>query len=176
MESKIFDQGGSAAGGKTTSIIIAIILAIIAAVAIIAFSSPSASQTGTPKIEASPATYDIGTVSMAKGLAPYTVKIENKGDGDLEISKIYTSCMCTTAKIKIDGVESPAFGMVGMGPSNPFWKGKIPAGKSADMEIIFDPSAHGPDAIGPITRAITLETNDPAHPKFNLEFTGEVTH
>lgn len=161
---------------KISIIIAAVILAIIAAVALLVFSSPSASQTGAPKIEASPMTYDMGTVSMAKGLAPYTVKIENKGDGDLEISKIYTSCMCTNAKIKIDGVESPSFGMVGMGPSNPFWKGKIPAGKSADLEIIFDPNAHGPDAIGPITRSVTLETNDPARPKFNLMFTGNVTH
>lgn len=161
---------------KISIIIAAIILAIIAAVALLAFSTPSASQTGTPKIEANPMAYEMGTVSMSKGLAPYTVKIENKGDGDLEIKKIYTSCMCTTAKIKIDGVESPAFGMPGHGASNPFWKGKIPAGKSADLEIVFDPNAHGPDAIGPITRTVTLETNDPARPKLNLMFSGNITH
>jgi hypothetical protein len=161
---------------KISIIIAAAILAIIAAVALVAFSTPSASQNGAPKIEASPANYDMGTVSMAKGLAPYTVKIENKGDADLEIKKIYTSCMCTTAKMKIDGVESPAFGMPGHGSANPFWKGKIPAGGSAEMEIVFDPNAHGHEGVGAITRSITLETNDPARPKFNLMFSGNVTH
>lgn len=160
---------------KTQIIIATAIIAIIAAVGIAAMDT-SGNQAGTAKIEASPMNYDLGAVSMAKGNVSYAVKIENKGNGDLEINKIYTSCMCTTAKLKIDGEESPAFGMPGHGSANPFWKGKIPAGKSADLEIVFDPNAHGPDAVGPITRTVTLETNDPAHKKFNLQFSGNVTH
>lgn len=160
---------------KIQIIIATVIIAIIAAIGIAAMDT-SGNQAGAPKIEASPMTYDFGDVSMARGNVSYAAKIENKGNGDLEISKIYTSCMCTTAKLKIDGAESPAFGMPGHGGSNPFWKGKIPAGKSADLEIVFDPNAHGPDAVGPITRSITLETNDPARKKLELMFSGNVTH
>lgn len=160
---------------KIKLIIIFAVVAIIASVGVMALDNPSASQSGAPKIEASPLKYDFGAVSMAKGKVTYAVKIENKGDGDLEINKIYTSCMCTVAKIKIDGKESPEFGMPGHGGANPFWKGTIPAGKSAEMEIVFDPNAHGPDAVGPITRDITLETNDPNNRKFDIKFSGNVT-
>lgn len=159
---------------KIKIIIGAVVLAIIAAVALVAFDNPQGSQAGNGKIEVSPMTHDFGTVSMANGLAKYTAKIENKGEGDLEISKIYTSCMCTTAKIKVEGNESRPFGMIGMNNSNPFWNGKIGAGKSAELEIIFDPNAHGPEGVGPITRTVTLETNDAAHPKVNLQFSGNV--
>ena len=81
-----------------------------------------------------------------------------------------TSCMCTQAKIVINGVSSPAFGMHGSSE----WKGTIKPKEIAEVRAVFDPLFHGPDAVGPVTRFVSFDTNDVKNPTVELKLTGNV--
>ncbi len=115
-------------------------------------------HSGIPKIEIDVLEYDVGTVSMADGLVKHTYEIKNIGEGDLKINGIRTSCMCTTARLKVGDKESGEFGM----HSNPaFWSQKIAPGETGYLKVVFDPAFHGPDGTGSIIRAVYLSTDDP---------------
>lgn len=139
-------------------------------------SNASADQVGTPRIIISPEEFNFGDVSMANGKVNQTFKIKNEGDADLKLSSISTSCMCTTATLKVGGRKSPAFGMAGHGATFAFWQEKLKPGEVADLDVVFDPNAHGPDAVGPITRAIYLHSNDGggSEVESNIIFTADV--
>ena len=100
---------------------------------------------------------DFGDIKIDGGLVREKFEIKNTGDGVLRLSNIKTSCMCTSAYLEVDGEKSPKFGM----HNNPtFWSEEIGPGQVGNMEIVFDPMAHGPDAIGPITRNVSIYSND----------------
>lgn len=96
---------------------------------------------GTPRpaIFVDPPSYDFGTIPQEVVTHSFTVM--NKGDKDLVIGKITTSCGCTTAKID---------------------QNIIPPGQKATLEVTFDPLVH--DTKGKTTRTVHLETNDPRYP------------
>src|SRR3989339_1528292 len=157
-------------------IIIVLFVLILIVGGIIVGAIMDASDTsngGVAKIVIDSNRYDFGTISMADGLPRHTFTIKNEGTADLDISQISTSCMCTSAILSVDGQDSPKFGM----HSNPtFWSQSIAPGQTATLEVIFDPLAHGPDAIGPITRGITGYSNDNGgkNVPFQLTFSGNV--
>lgn len=98
--------------------ILIITLSIILLISVIIFTLFSSSDDGSqetsqaaPKIKISPKEYDAGTVSMSGGLVKHTYEIKNIGDGDLKIDRIWTSCMCTTARLKVGSKTSSEFGM-----------------------------------------------------------------
>lgn len=119
---------------------------------------------GDPRVEIVSLEYDAGTVSMADGLVRHTYEIKNVGEGDLKIKKIRTSCMCTTARLKIGDDLSPEFGMHDSFP----WSERIAPGETGYLEVVFDPSFHGPAGTGLVTRAIYVPTDDPENK--NIEF------
>lgn len=123
--------------------------------------SPEESQ-GTPKIEINPQEYDAGTVSMAEGLVKYTYEIKNTGDGDLKIDRIWTSCMCTTARLRVGDKISSEFGMHS---NSAFWSQKIAPGETGFLEVTFDQTFHGPQGTGQAVRIVYLSTNDPQNKK-----------
>ena len=129
---------------------------------------------GAPKIMVEPMEFNAGDVSMAKGNYTTAFKIRNEGAGDLKISKIITSCMCTTARLKVDGRTSPAFGMPGHSSGAPFWQETVKAGGEGELELIFDPLAHGPEAIGPIERFIRITSNDSQNKDLDIKFSANV--
>jgi hypothetical protein len=47
----------------------------------------------------------------------------------------------------------------------------LAAGESREMTITFDPMVH-PDELGPITRAVYLQTSDPDEPEIQIDVTG----
>lgn len=114
-------------------------------------------STGIPQIKIDTFSYDFGEVAMSKGLAVHSFNIKNEGDGDLKIFNISTSCMCTTAVLKVAGKSSPEFGMHN---SLAYWSKKLKPQETAELEVTFDPLAHGPEATGPITRRVTLYSDD----------------
>lgn len=128
---------------------------------------------GSPKLEVSEKRYDLGTISMADGLARHRVELTNSGDGDLTLSSIKTSCMCTEAVLVAGGKKSPKFGMH---TTSAFWSETIGPGESAELEIIYDPNAHGPEATGPVTRTVTLLSNDgnKVNARMDITFTANV--
>ena len=102
--------------------------------------------------------YDFGEVSMAKGNVLHSFKIKNTGEGIVTINKMYTSCMCTTAKLAIAGKVWGPYGMPGH-MSIPKIGEVLGPGEAAEIETIFDPAAHGPAGVGRIERQVTVENS-----------------
>jgi len=102
--------------------------------------------------------YDFGTISMAAGKVRHTFKIKNISEKTVIVNKIYTSCMCTTAIFSLSGKQFGPYGMPGHGIISGINQAINP-GEEADVEVIFDPAAHGPAGVGQIQRTITIENN-----------------
>lgn len=116
--------------------------------------------------------YDFGTISMAAGKVKHLFKIKNTGDETITISKIYTSCMCTTASLMIGDKQFGPYGMPGHS-AIPRIDQTINPNEEASVEIVFDPAAHGPAGVGQIQRTIIIENN--AGQPVELQFTAVVT-
>ncbi|MBI2596738.1 DUF1573 domain-containing protein [Candidatus Daviesbacteria bacterium] len=116
-------------------------------------------------------TFDWGKIDMKAGNVNKTFTIKNTGTDTLKLTKIRTSCHCTKAQAKIGKTLSPFFGM----SSQSLWIGEVPPGQEAQLEVIFDPAYHGPNGVGPITRYISLETNDPNNSAVEFTLTANVT-
>jgi hypothetical protein len=72
------------------------------------------------------------------------------------IRKIYTSCMCTEARLLLGGEVYGPFGMQGHG-SIPVINKIVAPNEEAKVEVTFDPAAHGPAGIGKIDRTVFIE-------------------
>lgn len=116
--------------------------------------------------------YNFGAISMAAGKVKHQFKIKNIGSESVIINKIYTSCMCTTAKLIVGDKQFGPYGMPGHA-AVPKINGEINPDKEAIIEVVFDPAAHGPAGVGQIQRIITLE-NDASQP-VELRFEAIVT-
>lgn len=116
----------------------------------------------------SESSFDFGTISMASGNVSRAVKVKNMDTKPVTLGKLYTSCMCTVAKLRHAGKELGPYGMQGHG-FIPSMDEVLGVGEEADIEITFDPNAHGPAGVGRISRIVYLE-NDAGAPlqiKFN---------
>lgn len=125
------------------------------------------------KIEIDHASKDLGNINYNGGLVTQSFPVKNVGTKDLEIANMATSCMCTNAYFKDENGKSEEFGMKGMtNPSD--WKGIIKPGETAEVVAVFDPQYHGPQGVGPISRTVSMETNDPDNPYVEFSFEGVV--
>lgn len=102
--------------------------------------------------------YDFGSISMAAGKVKHQFKIKNTSAQAVTISKMYTSCMCTTATLTTGGKQFGPFGMPGHG-AIPKINQTINPNEEATVEVVFDPAAHGPAGVGRIQRSVTVENN-----------------
>lgn len=130
------------------------------------------SPTSTGKITATETFYDFGTVSMAKGLVSHKFELANSDSVSATITKLYSSCMCTEGKLEIAGQSWGPFGMPGH-DAIPSIAAVIAPGQSGEIEVIFDPAAHGPAGVGKIERVVTAELNGQSSLNFN--FSANVT-
>lgn len=126
---------------------------------------PTPVKSSNAVLSVSPEKFDFGEVSMARGNVSTKFELKNDSDEPLNISEIKTSCMCTTAE-----VDGQAFGMHGNNATNIV----LPAKSSKEMTVTFDPNAHGPDAVGPITRVISIRTNSSINPPKEIHVIGNV--
>lgn len=102
--------------------------------------------------------YDFGRISMKNGNVSQVFKVANTSSNDINLSKLYTSCMCTTSYfIRGDESKKGPFGMPGHGGAVPKLNEVIKAGEEIEIEIIYDPNAHGPAGVGLIERSVFLE-------------------
>lgn len=150
---------------STTWIIVGVITSMFLVVgALIAFSPPSAqSQKSTvsdSSLTAPEMAYDFGTISMAKGKVTKLFTVNNGTAVPITVHKLYTSCMCTSAALLQGDRRVGPFGMEGHGGPIPTINEELAAGQEAQIEVTFDPAAHGPAGIGPIARNVFLETTD----------------
>ncbi|HEX8966098.1 MAG TPA: DUF1573 domain-containing protein [Patescibacteria group bacterium] len=157
-------------------IIFSILITITLLVGGIFFVSTS---TATPSVISSsnakattidPTSADWGQIPMFKGTVSKVFRIKNTGTNTLKLFNIRTSCHCTTAEVITPTDTSPLFKMDSLSS----WIGTVDPGKEAKLTVVFDPAFHGPDAVGPITRYVEIETNDKAEPKLTFTVTGNV--
>lgn len=100
--------------------------------------------------------YDWKDINIEGGTVSKNFKLKNISDQELILKGAQTSCMCTEATYLLpDGTQSPAFGM----HENTQWAYSIKPNEEFEMEVVFDPMAHGKDAVGPITRSVYLFTS-----------------
>lgn len=170
--------------------VITIVIAIIMLGVIVWIARPD-SQTGNTAplplssnlnetLEAEETNFDFGSISMAAGKVSHSFKIKNIGSGPVNVEKLYTSCMCTTATLMMNGPsinlgQGEKFGPYGM-PGHGFIpkiNEAIGAGEEAIVEVTFDPAAHGPAGVGRIQRVVTIENN--AGQPLEFGFTAIVT-
>jgi rhodanese-related sulfurtransferase len=118
--------------------------------------------------------HDWGDINIQGGDVSHSFQFTNDGEESLYLKGAETSCMCTTATYHLpDGSKSPVFGM----HNNPTgWSAEIKPGENFEVEAIYDPMAHGPDAVGIIQRSITLATSDPDQSTLELKVGGEVLY
>ncbi|KKR62901.1 hypothetical protein A2210_00390 [Candidatus Woesebacteria bacterium RIFOXYA1_FULL_40_18] len=107
-------------------------------------------------VSANPANYDLGDVPIKGGIITKEYEIKNATDADMELIKIVTSCMCTTASVKAESGETRFFAMEMGGDKNPFISLKVKKGETVKVTVKFDPAAHGPAGVGPIDRVVSL--------------------
>ncbi len=130
--------------------------------------------TETSGLAVSETFYDFGTVSMKNGNVTKDFTLTNPTDTDIMVSRIETSCMCTSAYIvEPDGTNKGPFGMPGHGGAVPPANETIPAGESRIIRVVYDPNAHGPAGVGQIDRFITI--TDAAGDALRLEIKALVT-
>ncbi len=104
-----------------------------------------------PNVDVPVAEYDFGAIPSGPENVSQVFYIQNTGTEVLEISSVVTSCGCTTANLS---------------------SSVIPPGTRADLTVVFDPDYH--DTVGPVTRVVWLETNDPDQPVVEVGFDANV--
>lgn len=111
-------------------------------------------------LEAAVTSKDLGTVGINDGLVHTTYEVTNTATTPVRIIAAYTSCMCTTATIEFkDGSSEGPFGMPGHdGPTT--LDHELAPGETFQVRATFDPLAHGPDAVGPVQRAIAIHSDN----------------
>lgn len=118
---------------------------------------PTAAQAKTQSsLSASETFFDFGTISMAKGKVSKTFQVSNTGASEVNLESITTSCMCTSAYIVNGESKKGPFGMPGHG-AVPKANEIVKPGETKNIEVVYDPNAHGPAGIGPVDRVVYLK-------------------
>ncbi|MCL5019395.1 MAG: DUF1573 domain-containing protein [Patescibacteria group bacterium] len=139
-------------------------------------SSPTkatVAKTAGAKIQTYEQSYDFKDIKYDSGHAKHGFKIKNTGTKDLTIANMATSCMCTEVYLKTKTGQGPEFGMKGHAAESN-WTGALKPGEEAEVVADFDPTAHGPQGVGPISRIVSFDTNDPDKPYVEFSFSGNV--
>lgn len=160
--------------------IIGVTVAVIVLGALLWIARPDDSQSSTETLENSNGSltveeannYDFGTISMAAGRVTHQFKIKNTGSEAVNIEKMYTSCMCTTAMLTVGDKQFGPYGMPGH-DAIPKINQIVNPEEEITVEVVFDPAAHGPAGVGRIQRTVTIENN--AGRPIELQFAAVVT-
>lgn len=147
--------------GMNTKIIIAVFAGTFVVIGgLIWLGQPTGSQTTTQApiesfLKSNATQFDFGTISMARGNVSHEFEITNSSDQPVNIKKIYTSCMCTAANFKFNGKTYGLFGMEGHSGNTA--NITLNPGDTGNLEVIYDPNAHGPAGVGAIDRFVYIE-------------------
>jgi hypothetical protein len=115
-----------------------------------------------PRINLIDTKKDLGIVTAQGGTKTTEFIIKNEGKSELIIDKLSSSCDCTSGSIIYQGVEGPRFFMAGHGYDEPEtdWRVAIAPGDEAVVKVYYDPTVHL-DLEGPVTRTLSIHSNDP---------------
>lgn len=154
-------------------IIFSTVIIFVAAIFVFSSSSSSTNVKASEFAKAyttDPTSFDWGDIPYEGEKATRSFNIKNEGSDTLKLFNVRTSCHCTVARVSIAGIESQNFGMSGVSS----WVGEVLPGKEAKLIVVFDQTYHGPQGVGPITRFVSVETNDKSTPKLTFTLTGNV--
>lgn len=101
--------------------------------------------------------HDFGDVRIAQGKVSTDFLLTNSGNGNLVITGLETSCMCTSAQIITDENKGPVYGMSAHGNPAAGSTTIAPAG-TATLRVFYDPSIHK-DSLGLMTRVVSVHSN-----------------
>jgi hypothetical protein len=105
-----------------------------------------------PKVEVEgPLTHEFGMMAVQK-TGTHNWSVRNRGEGDLELFMVSSTCMCTIAKFK-EGA-----------------KAVVKPGESTEIALEWKTN----NAVGDYSKGATIGTNDPDHPDFKLAVHGLV--
>ncbi len=107
---------------------------------------------GRPRLMAETERFDFGDVVNGDVLT-HDLIVRNEGNSVLVIESVSTSCGCTKATLE---------------PMT------VPPGGSANLHVVYDSGAHGPEQTGLVTRQIFIASNDPERPEVVIEFESNV--
>jgi len=100
-----------------------------------------------------PATQDLGTIIYGD-IAKTTFSLTNNTNTPLKVTRVTTSCSCTTANLD---------------------KEELAAGESTKVNVSFNPAVHKDDTdLGELTRTIYIETDSKEFPKLQASFDANV--
>lgn len=161
---------------KESHIIIAVIIGTVAIIGGGVFLSNKSNQaaqigqTAEAKVAVASTAHSWGDIPINDGDVEATFAITNEGSEALQLFNVSTSCMCTTAQLEVNGQSSPEFGM----HTKSRYVTEVPAGGTAHLRVVFDPTFHGPQGTGPITRQVRIQTNDASQPELMFSMDGTV--
>lgn len=162
---------------KKFLLIIAFITAAVLFGGVFLFSNSkgpaSVEKTSGAQIQILHKDFDFKDIKYNGGNATHAFPIKNNGSKELVLANLSTSCMCTHVYLKKGDEKSPSFGMKGHSAASD-WKGILKPKEEAEVIVVFDPTAHGPQGIGPVERFVSAETNDPDNPYVEFAFNGVV--
>ena len=157
--SKTAKRAAHLSTGAKRALISAIIIVIILTAAYLVNATRPRAQ-----INADHTYYDFGVVPQIK--TSHTFSFSNVGGGDLTVKRIWTSCGCTSAKLVLNGVESPEFGMPGHGGYTGPWEAKLRPGETASLIVYYDAPSMPDLYVG--ERYVYVDSDDPAQPEFQF--------
>lgn len=146
-------------------------------VALFLLGRPNGGLTETPMVSAGTSalaavenSFDFGSISMADGKVQRSFAVQNTGSESAAITRMYTSCMCTSASIVKGDERLGPFGMQGHG-FIPRMNMMLAPGETAEVIVTFDPAAHGPAGVGTIARTVYVEQDGADPLELNIKAT-----
>ena len=162
---------------KKLTLIIGVTLGIVGLGLLLIYAEPkqgdnikaeNPSNIQTTQLKSDISDYDFGTISMKNGKVTKSFKITNTENTSVMVKKVYTSCMCTDALLRIGGESFGPYGMLSHGFS-PEVNQAIQPNQDATIDVTFDPNAHGPAGIGVIERVVSVEQADGSKLTLNIK-------
>lgn len=118
--------------------------AILALLAVVGYlrAMPSQNSVDGPRIQVEPTTFDFGRVETGR-VVEHRFAVENIGSKVLEITRVSTSCGCTSAEVD---------------------KEKLAPGEKAELLVTYDSGLMKHEK-GKIERFVYIRSNDPLNPQ-----------
>ena len=141
-----------------------VLVLIIAGAVLISWQRLAAHEPDSPSgLVIVPQEHDLGQVKYGE-VPTADFEVRNQGRKEIKITRISTSCGCTTATL-VGQEEATARG-------KPI---QLEAGESLVMQVAFNPAVHGDDTdFGLVKRVIYVTTDDPQQPETQVTITAEV--
>jgi Protein of unknown function (DUF1573) len=104
--------------------------------------------------------HEFGDVPIDGGTVTASFRLKNATASTIRLTELFTSCMCTTVMLEFsDASTAGPFGMEGHEFLTTLDRELAPA-EEVLATVTFDPAAHGPAGVGPVTRQVLVRAAD----------------